>query len=147
MSWHWVQFTLFQSNIPILNKIIYSFVKMSFYFFRFFLFREVKGVKIVLHIKIGPIFFFTYIVFKYELGFQFYESVFFFLLRCSTKMECTSLSPDYWLPSVKNECLSLEFQNHPSGFAYKLDETNAVLTLFTFFIWLFDELDELFSNN
>uniref|UniRef100_K1R650 Plexin-B2 n=1 Tax=Magallana gigas TaxID=29159 RepID=K1R650_MAGGI len=46
--------------------------------------------------------------------------------RCSTKMECTSLSPDYWLPSVKNECLSLEFQNHPSGFAYKLDETNAV---------------------
>ncbi|XP_052678387.1 plexin-A2-like, partial [Crassostrea angulata] len=46
--------------------------------------------------------------------------------RCSTKIECSSLSPDSWLPSVKKECLSLEFQNHPSGFVYKLDGTNTV---------------------
>lgn len=142
-----MQFTLFQSNIPILNEIIYCFVKMSFYFFRFFLFREVKGVKIILHIKIGPIFFFYLYCLQIWIGLSILWISGFFLLRCSTKMECTSLSPDYWLPSVKNECLSLEFQNHPSGFAYKLDETNAVLTLFTFFIWLFDELDESFSNN
>lgn len=115
---------------------------MSFHFFRFFLFREVKGVKIVLHIKIGPIFF-MYIVFKYEMGFQFYESV-FFLLRCSTKIECTNSSPDYWLPSVKKECLSLEFQNHPSGFAYKLDDTIIVLTLFTF---LYDYLMSWMNNS
>lgn len=68
----------------------------------------------------------------------------FFILRCSTKMECTSLSPDYWLPSVKKECLSLEFQNHPSGFVYKLDGTNTVLTLFTF---LYDYLMSWMNNS
>lgn len=108
---------------------------MSFYFFRFFLFREVKGVKIVLHIKIGPNFFLLILSSNMNWAFNSMNQWVFFLLRCSTKMECTSLSPDYWLPSVKNECLSLEFQNHPSGFAYKLDETNAVLTLFTFFLY------------
>uniref|UniRef100_K1Q1Q5 Plexin-B2 n=1 Tax=Magallana gigas TaxID=29159 RepID=K1Q1Q5_MAGGI len=43
--------------------------------------------------------------------------------RCTSKMECASGSPDYWLPSVKNQCLSLEFKEFLSGYAYKLDQT------------------------
>eukprot|EP00105_Crassostrea_gigas_P013875 XP_011430342.1 PREDICTED: plexin-B2-like [Crassostrea gigas] len=43
--------------------------------------------------------------------------------RCTSKMECASVGTDYWLPSVKNQCLSLEFKDYPSGYAYKLDQT------------------------
>uniref|UniRef100_A0A8W8LTF4 Sema domain-containing protein n=1 Tax=Magallana gigas TaxID=29159 RepID=A0A8W8LTF4_MAGGI len=54
--------------------------------------------------------------------------------RCTSKMECASVSPDYWLPSVKNQCLSLEFKDHPSGYAYKLDDTTKPVTLSVTFV-------------
>ena len=41
--------------------------------------------------------------------------------RCTTKSECSNIKEGYWLPSVKNKCLSLEFKDHPLGFGYKLD--------------------------
>eukprot|EP00105_Crassostrea_gigas_P043810 XP_019927958.1 PREDICTED: plexin-B2 isoform X2 [Crassostrea gigas] len=54
--------------------------------------------------------------------------------RCTSKMECASGSPDYWLPSVKNQCLSLEFKEFLSGYAYKLDQTIKAVTLSVTFV-------------
>nr|XP_034305137.1 plexin-B2 isoform X1 [Crassostrea gigas] len=54
--------------------------------------------------------------------------------RCTSKMECASVATDYWLPSVKNQCLSLELKDHPSGYAYKLDQTTKPVTLSVTFV-------------
>lgn len=54
--------------------------------------------------------------------------------RCTSKMECVSVATDYWLPSVKNQCLGLEFKDHPSGYAYKLDYTRKAVTLSVTFV-------------
>ena len=47
--------------------------------------------------------------------------LFLFFFRCTTKSECSDIKEGYWLPSVKNKCLSLEFKDHPLGFGYRLD--------------------------
>nr|XP_022296241.1 plexin-B2-like isoform X2 [Crassostrea virginica] len=41
--------------------------------------------------------------------------------KCTTKSQCSNNEEGYWLPSVKNKCLSLEIKGYPLGFGYKLD--------------------------
>nr|XP_034306752.1 plexin-A2-like [Crassostrea gigas] len=48
---------------------------------------------------------------------------------CSTYSECTRFASTYWLPSVKNECLSLELTVDLSRHAYKVEGN--LLTLMT----------------
>lgn len=40
---------------------------------------------------------------------------------CSTYSECTRLGDTHWLPSVKNECLSIDLSIDLSRYAYKIE--------------------------
>lgn len=64
--------------------------------------------------------------------------VFCLYFRCSTYSECTRLGDTHWLPSVKNECLSIDLSIDLSRYAYKIE--GKLLVHFTEFFKLYSRL-------